>query len=234
MRANMMANALIRVCDSSAAVTVYAGLYIVLDWLSYVHAEPSTGFTLWNPPAACNLALLLIRGLGYAPALFVVGSISDGLIAEVPTGLAPTLAANAIAAGGYTAVAAALRRLSHADQGVFDVSGIAWLAVISALGVLAIAGVTTTAFVLMHVIPTSLFASAVGHFWIGDLTLLVAGFLLCRLREHERFVGDAELPLRRVDFVILRAESHIFSFCGRVRLWRPQRHFISRPVMVRC
>ena len=173
MRGNMMANALIRVCDSTAAVAVYAGLYIVLDWLSYVHAEPSTGFTLWNPPAACNLALLLIRGLGYAPALFVVGSISDGLVAGFPTGLAPTLAANAIAAGGYTAVAAALRRLSHADQGVLDVSGIAWLAVISALGVLAIAGVTTTAFVLMHVIPTSLFASAVGHFWIGDLTGII-------------------------------------------------------------
>jgi two-component system sensor kinase FixL len=172
-RANMMANALIRVCDSSAAVTVYAGLYIVLDWLSYVHAEPSTGFTLWNPPAACNLALLLIRGLGYAPALFVVGSISDGLIAGVPTGLAPTLAANAIAAGGYTAVAAALRGLSRADQGVLDVSGIAWFALISALGVLAIAGVTTAAFVLMHVIPTSLFASAVGHFWIGDLTGII-------------------------------------------------------------
>jgi hypothetical protein len=40
----------------------------------------------------------------------------------------------------------------------------------------------------------------------ADGYLLVAGFLLCRLREHERFVGDAELPLRRVDFITLRAE----------------------------
>jgi hypothetical protein len=41
--------------------------------------------------------------------------------------------------------------------------------------------------------------------------LLVAGFLLCLLRTHERFVGDAELPLRRVDFITLRAERpHFF------------------------
>ena len=41
--------------------------------------------------------------------------------------------------------------------------------------------------------------------------LLVAGFLLCRLREHERLVGDAELPLRCVDFITLRAERpHFF------------------------
>jgi hypothetical protein len=52
MRETVIAHALIRFCDSSAPVIVYAILYIVLDWLSYVHAEPSTGFTLWNPPSA--------------------------------------------------------------------------------------------------------------------------------------------------------------------------------------
>jgi hypothetical protein len=44
---------------------------------------------------------------------------------------------------------------------------------------------------------------------VGEV--LVAGFLLCLLRAHERLVGDVELPLRRVDFVTLRAERpHFF------------------------
>jgi hypothetical protein len=43
---------------------------------------------------------------------------------------------------------------------------------------------------------------------VGEV--LVAGFLLCLLRAHERLVGDVELPLRRVDFVTLRAERRHF------------------------
>ena len=164
MRGTMMANALSRAYGSSVSLTVYAGLYIVMDWISFVHADPGTGFTLWNPPAACNLALLLVRGLSYAPALFVVGTISDGLVAGIPTGLVPTLAANAIATGGYAAAAVALRRLFLADQGVLNVGGVAWFLLIATLGVLAIASIAVSAFVLMHVVPASLFASSVGHF----------------------------------------------------------------------
>ena len=173
MRRPVTAGALIRVRNSSIAVGVYAGLYILLDWLSFVHAAPATGFTLWNPPAACNLALLLLRGLGYAPALFVVGFISDGLVAGSPAGLTPTLVANAVTAGGYTAVAAALLRLSHADQGLLNVTGVAWFLLVAVLGVLAIAGVATAALVLLHVLSPWQFASAAGHFWIGDITGIV-------------------------------------------------------------
>jgi two-component system, LuxR family, sensor kinase FixL len=183
MSGTMMANALNRAYGSSVSVTVYAGLYIVMDWISFVHADPGTGFTLWNPPAACNLALLLVRGLSYAPALFVVGTISDGLVAGFPTGLVPTVAANAIATGGYTAIAAALLRLFLADQGVLNVRGVAWVLLIVALGVLAIAGITASAFMLMHVLRASLFASSVGHFWIGDLTGIV-GLLPALLSMH--------------------------------------------------
>ena len=206
MRGDMIAKALGRVYGSSVSVTVYAGLYVVLDRLSFVHAELSTGVTLWNPPAACNLALLLIRGLGYAPALFVVGSISDGLVAGYPTGLGATLAANAIAATGYTAVAAALRRLSLAEQGVLNVRGVGWFLLIVALGVLAIAGVTASTFVLAHVLPASLFTSAVGHFWIGDFTGVVG--LLPTLLSM-RLAGDRWKELtpsqRLIDILIFSA-----------------------------
>ena len=40
----------------------YAGLYIALDWISFIHVLPEVGFTLWNPPPALSLALLLTRG----------------------------------------------------------------------------------------------------------------------------------------------------------------------------
>ena len=55
--------------------------------------------------------------------------------------------------------------------------------------------------------------------------LLVAGFLLCRLREHERFVGAAELPPRRVDFVTLRAERPHFFILWACEITAPPAPF---------
>lgn len=42
-----------------AVVSAYIAAYVVLDRLSTVHVLPHVGFTLWNPPPACSLALLL-------------------------------------------------------------------------------------------------------------------------------------------------------------------------------
>jgi hypothetical protein len=47
------------------AVTVccgYVALYVALDWISLVHVLPGVGFTLWNPPPAASLALLVLKG----------------------------------------------------------------------------------------------------------------------------------------------------------------------------
>jgi two-component system, LuxR family, sensor kinase FixL len=176
MPGTVTAEGLIRIRDASIAVCVYSGLYIGLDWLSFVHVLPTTGFTLWNPPPACSLALLLIKGLGYAPVVFVVGFISDGLVAGFPAGLTPSLVADVITAGGYTAVAVAWQRLSRTGHGLADVTDVAWFLSVTAFGVLAIAGAATAALVLIDVLPPSSFASAVGHFWIGDITG-IAGLL---------------------------------------------------------
>ena len=55
--------------------------------------------------------------------------------------------------------------------------------------------------------------------------LLVAGFLLCQLRQHERFVSDAELPLRRPDFVTLRAERPHFFILWACEITAPPAPF---------
>jgi hypothetical protein len=56
-------------------------------------------------------------------------------------------------------------------------------------------------------------------------TLLVAGFLPCRVREHERFVGDAELPPGRVDFVTLQAERPHFFILWASEIMAPPAPF---------
>ena len=64
----------------------YVALYVALDWISLVQVLPNVGVTLWNPPPVAGLALLVLKGLRFAPALFVAGVISDGLVGGGPVG----------------------------------------------------------------------------------------------------------------------------------------------------
>ena len=73
-------------------VCVYVASYVVLDWISFVHVLPIVGFTLWDPSPAASLALLVLKGLRFAPALLVAGVISDALVGGFLSGIQSTLA----------------------------------------------------------------------------------------------------------------------------------------------
>jgi hypothetical protein len=87
-------------------VCVYVASYAALDWISLVQVLPGVGFTLWNPSPAASLALLVLKGPRFAPALFVAGVISDGLVGGFLLGIQPTIASDLIIAIEYTGVAA--------------------------------------------------------------------------------------------------------------------------------
>jgi len=87
-------------------VCVYVASYAALDWISLIQVLPGVGFTLWNPPPAASLALLVLKGVRFAPALFVAGVISDGLVGGFLLGIQPTIASDLIIAIEYTGVAA--------------------------------------------------------------------------------------------------------------------------------
>jgi two-component system sensor kinase FixL len=147
--------------------------YVALDWISLVQVLPNVGFTLWNPPPAASLVLLVLKGLRFAPALFVAGVISDGLTGGFPSGIHSTLASEAIVAIGYTGVAAALRRFAHADQGFPRVVDVVWLLLIVGAGTFAAACLVVTVLMMMHELPPALMASSIRYFFIGDLTGIV-------------------------------------------------------------
>jgi two-component system sensor kinase FixL len=151
----------------------YVALYVVLDWISSVQVLPGVGFTLWNPPPAASLALLMLKGLRFAPALFIAGVISDSLVGGFPLGIQSTLVSEAIGATAYTGVAAALRRLTQADQGFPRVADIVWLLVIAGVGTIVVACVVVAALTMMDVLPRDLIVPSIRHYFIGDLTGIV-------------------------------------------------------------
>ncbi len=217
LRRSMTAGGLICGRNSVIDLCAYAGLYLVLDWISFIHVLPPTGFSLWNPPPACSLALLLLRGRSYAPALIVVSFVSDGLVAGFPGGVASAFVSDTMIAFGYTVIAAMLRRLCRPDQGLQNTTNVAWFLLVTILGVLVIAGLVSATFVLMHVIPPTQFASAVIHFWIGDLTGIIGMLpaLICVQAVRHRW--NELMPSQRfIDIMVFMASltSAIFLVFG--------------------
>jgi two-component system sensor kinase FixL len=160
--------------QATIAVSVYLVSYAVLDWISLVHVLPGIGFTLWNPPPAASLVFLLIKGLRFAPALFVAGIISDFLSGGfLLLGIPATLATDLIIAVGYSGVAVALRHFAHAGQGFPRVVDVVWLLLIVGIGTVAIAFLVVAVLTTMQIIPSDAVILSIRHFFIGDLTGIV-------------------------------------------------------------
>lgn len=157
-------------------ICLYVASYVALDWISFFAVLPGIGFTPWNPPPVASLALLLSKGLRYAPALFLAGVISEGVVAGFPQGFGPTLAAQAVNAIGYTAVAAALRRWVHVEQGFPRTADVARLLLICGMGTCGIAVLVVSTLAAMRVVPPNLFFVSIRQFFIGDLTGIVGLF----------------------------------------------------------
>jgi two-component system, LuxR family, sensor kinase FixL len=154
----------------------YVAVYLTLERVSLIQELPDSRFALWDPPAACSLALLLIKGLRYAPAVFVAGVIADRLIDGFPTALAAVFVAEAIITAGYSVIAIALRRVWGASRSFNGTADILYLLGIVSAGVLAIAGMVGTALIFLGEVPSDRFLPTVRHFWIGDLTGIVGLF----------------------------------------------------------
>jgi two-component system sensor kinase FixL len=154
-------------------VGIYTAAYVALDRISWVQVLPDAGFTLWNPPPACSLALLLTRGSRFAPALFPAAVIADGLTGGFAVGVMPTLAMDAIIAAGYATVAVALRPFICAPEGLQNVRGMAWFLGIVCIGALAIAGAVGVMLTVLGILPPERLLAAVRHFWVGDITGIV-------------------------------------------------------------
>jgi signal transduction histidine kinase len=194
-------------------VCVYMALYVFTDWISMVQVLPDTRITLWNPPPACSLALILMKGLKFAPALFPAAVLSDSLIGGFSIGVLPALVVNMIIAVGYSAVAIALRPFAGPTTGFQSMRDlIGFLGVVS-VGVLSVATSTSGALVLLNVISPDRFVTAARNFWIGDITGIVGLFpvLMTAPSAWERW--------RKLPAVTSLADCALFSLMLVLALW---------------
>jgi integral membrane sensor domain MASE1 len=170
----------------------YLGTYVALDRISAAHALSGIGFTLWDPSQACSLALLLIRGMRFAPLLLAAGVLADSVNGGFAIGVWPALAIDAIVAAGYTLVAALLRRFTPGSRSFQNLRDMTAFLIVLGFGVLAVSGAVGSAVVLMQSV-TAPPQVIVGHLWVGEIIGIV-GLLPALLIAPQAWRRWQELP----------------------------------------
>jgi two-component system sensor kinase FixL len=166
----------------------YVALYLALDRLSFIGALHGIGITPWNPTAGLVMALLIIRGLRYAPLVMAAEVLSGAMLPVVFPSLVAIFLGSLVVTAGYTSAAVILR---HAG---FQASlGRSWDVVVLLIATIIGSGLVASGFVASYaaarVVPWSDFAEAAFHFWIGDaigIIVLLPPLLLLYERIKQR------------------------------------------------
>ena len=177
---------------AAAFVCCYVASYVILDWVSFIEPLQGTPYTPWNLPPALSLALLISKGLRFAPALFAAELISSQAVSGFPASLFTSLVSAAVVASGYSATAVLLRRSPPINATTVRVGDVAGFLAITTGGSLFVAFVDVKTIEALHGLPAGAAGSAILTSFIGDLTgiigLLPALLLWKRaweqLREH--------------------------------------------------
>ena len=147
---------------------VFMAAYLGLEWLTRVHELEALGITLWNPVKALSLGLLLLKGVAYAPVLFLAALLVDLFIYGAAKSVASTVATSVVVALGYAVLAAGLRRGLGFALGRSDLRNVITLLVTVPAGTFVIACFYCGFLMLLGDLSARQYWEAVPHLWVGD------------------------------------------------------------------
>ena len=151
----------------------YLALYLLLDWASYVEPLPHTSITPWNPNTGVVMALLLARGVRWAP-LVALGIFAGELLTDAGPPPWRVLALTSMFLATVYAGAAWGLRGRGLDRAIETPKAAAWFA-----GVIALAsGIAAAGYVGILVSAGQLSAdetwASIARYWIGEFNGIIA------------------------------------------------------------
>jgi PAS domain-containing protein len=147
----------------------YLGLYVFLDWISYVAPYGDLDITPWNPPPGLSLAFLLIKGLRFSPLLYPAAVLADWLVRGFAAPIGPTLLADGVVAGGYALAAWALVRVFRISPRLSSLKDVLTLLGVQVPTALVVAAGYVAVYRWAGSVPVEDVGMATLRFWIGDM-----------------------------------------------------------------
>jgi len=170
----------------AAAIAGYVLVYVLLDWISYVHPMRGLNITPWNPQAALAVALLMWRPGGW----WLVGltlAATDALVRGMPASWAAGAASSTVLTFGYAVTAAALRRWLGPDPHIATRKAFLIFVLVAAAGAALNAALYVGALAAFDIPARDRLLPAFQRGWIGDtVSLIVVLPLLFVLRSWQR------------------------------------------------
>jgi PAS domain S-box-containing protein len=165
----------------------FVALYLTLDRLSFIEAQHGIGITPWSPSAGLALALLIIKGPRWFPAVFLAELLSGATLPQVEVPSAPIFTEALVVTGGYAGATVVLRCIGF-EAGLHRTSDVVRLILVCiASSGLAACGYVAT-YAAAGIVPWTGFLDAVQHYWIGDaigiIVLTPPVLILARARDH--------------------------------------------------
>jgi signal transduction histidine kinase len=172
----------------------FVGGYLLLDRVSYIHPMQRFSITPWNPQPALAIALLMLGGQRWLPAVFgaVVGA--EWLVRGAPAPWPSTLLIGMVLTLGYAAIARALTGRFSVRPALDSQRDAVRLAVVVSIGALAAGILYISALLAANIGPLDRPFTALVRFWIGDAVgILVTLPLLLMLSDQGRRRQMADL-----------------------------------------
>jgi PAS domain S-box-containing protein len=191
----------------------YVAVYQALDRLSFIEALHGIGITPWNPSTGLTLALLIIKGPRWSPAVFAAELLSGVMLPVVPIPPAPVFVAAFVVTVGYAGAAATLRHAGF-EAGLRGIRDVVPLLAVTIIGSGFMACGFVSVYAAADVVPWSGFPDAAYHYWIGDVIgiLVVAPPLLILNRpiEHSAPAGQ-DHPWLELSEIVAQAASIVLA-----------------------
>jgi signal transduction histidine kinase len=204
----------------------FVALYVALDWASYVEPLPHTSITPWNPNTGAIMALLLARGVGWAPVAGFAIFVGELLTDAGPPPWWVLILTSAYLTAVYACAAWVLGR-SGFERPIATTRSAAWFA-----GVVAVAtGVAASGYVAIQVstgvVASDAMSLGISRYWIGEFSGIIAltpvlllefqpGSLWDKIRSHR-----AEFALWALGAVLGAGLAFALAAARDVRLFYP-------------
>ena len=171
-------------CRLIALSLGYVVLYLTLDRSSFIGALHGIGITPWSPSSGLALALLIIKGLRYAPLVMVAELLSSATLPAVAVSAVPIFLESFVVTACY-AGAAAILRYAGLRSGIRRSADAVTLLIVTVIN----SGLVAIGFIAIYaaagIVPWGGAAEAGYHFWIGDAIGVIV-FLPPLLLLYER------------------------------------------------
>lgn len=183
---------------ASLVVAVFACIYPLLDWVSYIYPMAHYNITPWNPQPALAIALLMTLGQRWLPVTALVIFTSEQLIRHTAAPWLTDILIALVLSLCYGAIAHALTHRYRISPRLDSSRDVLRLISVVIIGIFLTGILYVAAMIAGGAGPLELFSEALLRFWIGDsvgiLVFLPLTLMLFDAGRRERLL---ELLKRR-------------------------------------